>query len=193
MYHVPCTLYFVYHISYIWYALYHVPCTCSSARGTLSYILHVAQMHSNTDAVQCMHWFLYSTTGFNWLAGWSSAAPRRHAGGVSVAPVAVVARPTKRQRLEADRRRDVLRVVGNQFADIDFTRYQYLPEAGTAGPGRGRIVPVKPVPTALVENWRHLESYECDGDTSYSEDQFTMLQMRSGHHRRHWGWSPTLG
>ena len=143
-------------------------------------------MQSNTDAAQCMHWFLYSTTGINWLVGWSSAAPRRHAGEMSVAPVAVVARPAKRQRLEADRRRDVLRVVGNQFADIDFTRYQYLPEAGTAGPGRGRIVPVKPVPTALVENWRHLESYECDGDTSYSEDQFTMLQMRSGHHRRHY-------
>ena len=106
---------------------------------------------------------------------------------MSVAPVAVAERPAaKRPRLEADRRRDVLRVVGNKFADIDFTRYQYLPEAGTAGPGRGRIVPVKPVPTALVENWRHLESYECDGDTSYSEDQFTMLQMRSGHHRRHY-------
>ena len=65
--------------------------------------------------------------GINWLVGWSSAAPRRHAGEMSVAPVAVVARPAKRQRLEADRRRDVLRVVGNQFADIDFTRYQYLP------------------------------------------------------------------
>ena len=87
---------------------------------------------------------------------------------MSVAPVAVAERPAaKRPRLEADRRRDVLRVVGNKFADIDFTRYQYLPEAGTAGPGRGRIVAVKPVPTALVENWRHLESYECDGDTSY--------------------------
>ena len=165
MYHVPCTRYFVYHVSYIWYALYHVPCTCSCARGTLSYILHVVQMHSNTDAVQCMHWFLYSTIGLalNWLAGWlaassSASQARRHAGEMSVAPVAVVARPAKRQRLEADRRRDVLRVVGNQFADIDFTRYQYLPEAGTAGPGRGRIVPVKPVPTALVENWRHLES-----------------------------------
>mgnify|MGYP003344958425 CR=1 FL=1 len=99
---------------------------------------------------------------------------------MSVAPVAVVARPAKRQRLEADRRRDMLRGVQNKFADIDFTRYQYLPEAGTAGPGRGRIVAVKPVPTALVENWRHLESYEWDGDTSYSEDQFTMLQVRSG-------------
>ena len=98
----------------------------------------------------------------------------------------MVARPAKRQRLEADRRRDMLRGVQNKFADIDFTRYQFLPEAGTAGPGRGRIVPVKPVPTALVENWRHLESYECDGDTSYSEDQFTMLQVRSGHHRRHY-------
>ena len=70
--------------------------------------------------------------------------------------------------------------VANKFADIDFTKYQYLharttDAAETAGSGRGRIVPVKPVPTALVENWRHLESYECDGDTSYSEDSAAPL------------------
>ena len=78
------------------------------------------------------------------------------------------ARPAKRSRLEADRRRDMFQRVANKFADIDFTKYQYLharttDAAETAGSGRGRIVPVKPVPTALVENWRHLESYECDG------------------------------
>ena len=101
------------------------------------------------------------------------------------------ARPAKRSRLEADRRRDMLQRVANKFADIDFTKYQYLharttDAAETARSGRGRIVPVKPVPTALVENWRHLESYECDGDKSYSEEQFLMLHSRAGHHRRYY-------
>ena len=85
----------------------------------------------------------------------------------------------------------MLQRVANKFADIDFTKYQYLharttDAAETAGSGRGRIVPVKPVPTALVENWRHLESYECDGDKSYSEEQFLMLHSRAGHHRRYY-------
>ena len=53
---------------------------------------------------------------------------------MSVAPVAVAERPAaKRPRLEADRRRDVLRVVGNKFADIDFTRFQNVVDADGAG------------------------------------------------------------
>ena len=36
------------------------------------------------------------------------------------------ARPAKRSRLEADRRRDMFQRVANKFADIDFTKYQYL-------------------------------------------------------------------
>ena len=78
----------------------------------------------------------------------------------------------------------MLETVENKFADIDFTKYQYLHAgttgaAETAGAGRGRIVPVKPVPTAVVGNWRHLESYECDGDNCYSEEQFLMLHSRA--------------
>ena len=103
------------------------------------------------------------------------------------------ARRAKRPRLEADRRRDMLEGVENKFADIDFTRYQYLAagaaEAGAAEAGTaeaGRFVPVVPVPTAVVQNWRQLESYERDGDTSYSEDEFTALHNRAGHHRRHY-------
>ena len=99
----------------------------------------------------------------------------------------------KRPRLEADRRRDMLKGVENKLADIDFTRYQYLaPEtagAGAAGAGTagaGRFVPVVPVPTAVVQNWRQLGSYERDGDTSYSEDEFTALHDRAGHHLRHY-------
>ena len=77
------------------------------------------------------------------------------------------ARRAKRPRLEADRRRDMLKGVENKFADIDFTRYQYLAagaaEAGAAEAGTaeaGRFVPVVPVPTAVVQNWRQLGSYE---------------------------------
>ena len=47
-------------------------------------------------------------------------------------------------------------------------------------------MPVVPVPTAVVQNWRQLDSYERDGDTSYSEDEFTALHNRAGHHRRHY-------
>ena len=103
------------------------------------------------------------------------------------------ARRAKRPRLEADRRRDMLKGVENKFADIDFTRYQYLAagaaEAGAAEAGTaeaGRFVPVVPVPTAVVQNWRQLGSYERDGDTSYSEDEFLALHNRAGHHRRHY-------
>ena len=103
------------------------------------------------------------------------------------------ARRAKRPRLEADRRRDMLEGVENKFANIDFTRYQYLAagdaEAGAAEAGTaeaGRFVPVVPVPTAVVQNWRQLDSYERDGDTSYSEDEFTALHNRAGHHRRHY-------
>ena len=103
------------------------------------------------------------------------------------------ARRAKRPRLEADRRRDMLKGVENKFADIDFTRYQYLAagaaEAGAAEAGTaeaGRFVPVVPVPTAVVQNWRQLGSYERDGDTSYSEDEFAALHNRAGHHRRHY-------
>ena len=67
-YHVPCIWYAPYHVSCIWYAPYYVPCICSYSCGILAYILHVPQMQSNTDAAQCMHWFLYSTAGFE-LAG----------------------------------------------------------------------------------------------------------------------------
>ena len=114
---------------------------------------------------------------------WGSAAPslavaRVLFGSTSMDTAAADggARRAKRPRLEADRRRDMLEGVENKFADIDFTRYQYLAagaaEAGAAGAGTagaGRFVPVVPVPTAVVQNWRQLDSYERNGGTSYSE------------------------
>ena len=42
------------------------------------------------------------------------------------------ARPAKRSRLEADKRRDMLQTVENKFANIDFTKCQHL-HAGTTG------------------------------------------------------------
>ena len=78
-YHVPCIWYALYHVPCIWYAPYHVPCICSHSCGILAYILHVPQMQSNTDAAQCMHRFLYSTTGFE-LAGWLELRSSSQAG-----------------------------------------------------------------------------------------------------------------
>ncbi|MEC8482492.1 MAG: hypothetical protein VXY99_01625 [Pseudomonadota bacterium] len=50
----------------------------------------------------------------------------------------------------------MLETVENKFADIDFTKYQYLHAgttgaAETAGAGRGRIVPVKQMEAKLRE------------------------------------------
>ena len=42
-------------------------------------------------------------------------------------------RPAKRARLEADKRRDVLAKVQDQYADIDFTRFQKVVDADAAG------------------------------------------------------------
>ena len=42
-------------------------------------------------------------------------------------------RPAKRARLEADKRRDVLAKVQDQYADIDFTRFQKAVDADETG------------------------------------------------------------
>ena len=97
----------------------------------------------------------------------------------------------KRQRKEADKRRARVQDLHNKYADIDFTRYQdthadqYPPTLsmaedasaaqGNSGAACGRIVPVKPVPTATVQHWRLWESYERNGDKSFSETEFALL------------------
>ena len=192
-YHVPCT----------WNTTYNVPVS-SAVRATCSHIMYVLyHVQSNTEAIPHIHWFAYHcqqvashplaryhSQHWDWLALLGSTH-RARSMALDFDASSLRARPAKRSRLEADRRRDMFQRVANKFADIDFTKYQYLharttDAAETAGSGRGRIVPVKPVPTALVENWRHLESYECDGDKSYSEEQFLMLHSRAGHHRRYY-------
>ena len=184
--HVPCT----------WNTTYNVPVS-SAVRATCSHILYVLyQVQSNTEATPHIHWFAYHcqqvashplaryhSQHWDWLALLGSTH-RARSMALDFDASSLRARPAKRSRLEADRRRDMLETVENKFADIDFTKYQYLHAgttgaAETAGAGRGRIVPVKPVPTAVVGNWRHLESYECDGDNCYSEEQFLMLHSRA--------------
>ena len=64
-------------------------------------------------------------------------------------------RPAKRARLEADKRRDVLAKVQDQYADIDFTRFQKAVDAdGTGAATPHRFVLVRPAETALVKDWR---------------------------------------
>ena len=60
-------------------------------------------------------------------------------------------RPAKRARLEADKRRDALAKVQDQYADIDFTRFQKVVDAGATGEATPhRFVLVRPAGTALV-------------------------------------------
>ena len=98
-------------------------------------------------------------------------------------------RNPKRPRVEADKRRDALLHVQDEYADIDFTKYQKLVGAGAAcvatdgsvGGGDGsdggggatppRFATVLPVATALVRDWRQLSSYEPVGE-SMSEADF---------------------
>ena len=109
----------------------------------------------------------------------------------------------KRQRKEADKRRARVQDLHNKYADIDFTRYQdthadqYPPTLsmaedasaaqGNSGAACGRIVPVKPVPTATVQHWRLWESYERNGDKSFSETEFALLCEQEGHRRHYKG------
>ena len=73
-------------------------------------------------------------------------------------------RPAKRARLEADKRRDVLAKVQDQYADIDFTRFQKAVDADETGEATPyRFVLVRPTETALVKDWRQWSSYEPDG------------------------------
>ena len=103
----------------------------------------------------------------------------------------------KRPRKEADKRRARVQDLHNKYADIDFSRYQdthadqYPPTLsmaedasaaqGNSGAACGRIVPVKPVPTATVQHWRLWESYERNGDKSFSETEFALLCEQEGH------------
>ena len=58
-------------------------------------------------------------------------------------------RPAKRARLEADKRRDVLAKVQDQYADIDFTRFQKAVDADETGEATPyRFVLVRPTETA---------------------------------------------
>ena len=109
----------------------------------------------------------------------------------------------KRQRKEADKRRARVQDLHNKYADIDFTRYQdthadqYPPTLsmaedasaaqGNSGAASGLIVPVKPVPTATVQHWRLWESYERNGDKSFSETEFALLCEQEGHRRHYKG------
>ena len=73
-------------------------------------------------------------------------------------------RPAKRARLEADKRRDVLAKVQDQYADIDFTRFQKAVDADETGEATPyRFVLVRPTETALVKDWRQWSSYEPGG------------------------------
>jgi hypothetical protein len=66
-------------------------------------------------------------------------------------------RPAKRARLEADKRRDVLAKVQDQYADIDFTRFQKAVDADETGEATPyRFVLVRPTETALVKDWRRM-------------------------------------
>ena len=109
-------------------------------------------------------------------------------------------RNPKRPRVEADKRRDALLHVQDEYADIDFTKYQKLVGAGAAcvatdgsvGGGDGsdggggatppRFATVRPVATALVRDWRQLSSYEPVGE-SMSEAGFR--RMLAAGSRRH--------
>ena len=128
-------------------------------------------------------------------------APQTVVGSIeSAAPRA------KRPRKEADKRRARVQDVHNKYADIDFSRYQdthadqYPPTLsmaedasaaqGNSGAASGRIVPVKPVPTATVQHWRLWESYERNGDKSFSETEFALLCEQEGHRRHYKGPPP---
>ena len=105
------------------------------------YVLYHVQ--SNTEAVPHIHWFAYHH--IHWLGitrsigiGWLCLAQLiARSMALDFDASSLRARPAKRSRLEADRRRDMLETVENKFADIDFTKYQYL-HAGTGAIGRKR-------------------------------------------------------
>ena len=84
-------------------------------------------------------------------------------------------RTVKRARLEADKRRDVLEKVQDKYADIDYTKYQKMC-TGTSV----HFAHVRPRPSAVVANWRQLDSYEADGKEIFSEQDFAKFFIDGG-------------
>ena len=96
-------------------------------------------------------------------------------------------RPAKRARLEADKRRDVLAKVQDQYADIDFTRFQKAVDADETGEATPyRFVLVRPTETALVKDWRQWSSYEPDGTGETLSEEGLAHLCSTGRQRRHY-------
>ena len=96
-------------------------------------------------------------------------------------------RPAKRARLEADKRRDALAKVQDQYADIDFTRFQKAMDAGETGEATPhRFVLVRPAETALVKDWRQWSSYEPDGTGETLSEEGLAHLCTTGRQRRHY-------
>ena len=96
-------------------------------------------------------------------------------------------RPAKRARLEADKRRDVLAKVQDQYADIDFTRFQKAVDADETGEATPyRFVLVRPTETALVKDWRQWSSYEPDGTGETLSEEGLAHLCTTGRQRRHY-------
>ena len=96
--------------------------------------------------------------------------------------VGAATRTVKRARLEADKRRSVLEKVQDKYADIDYTKYQKMC-TGTSV----HFAHVRPGPSAVVANWRQLDSYEADGKEIFSEQDFAKFFIDGGHRRHYTG------
>ena len=98
--------------------------------------------------------------------------------------VGAATRTVKRARLEADKRRSVLEKVQDKYADIDYTKYQ---KRGTGTSTSVQFAHVRPDPSAVVANWRQLDSYEADGEEIFSEQEFARLFVDAGRRRHYIG------